>query len=273
MSPIRHVIMTRFNLATIGREEGYRRAEGWLEGRFGLFERYCLPTVAAQSCQDFDWIIYFDEATPGWARERALKAQRSRGFRACYTHLFGKEGWRNTVLDLVGDDRREALLTTTLDNDDGLAVDYVERVQQCALEWLSKVPVALNFTNGFVFRSPALYLHDHPSNAFVNLLEPYGSRLRTASGVRHMELATHMPVVQVQGAPAWLQVVHDHNVSNRIRGRRVPASKANGRFAADLLEIKDPHPLARGAERMLLSPARRTRDLAARLYRRIVPVH
>jgi len=262
--------MTRFNLATRGREEAFRRAEDWLEGRFELFERYCLPTLAAQTCQDFDWIIYFDDRTPQWARARVRQAQAIRRFHACYTPLFGADGWRRTVLDLVGEDRRDALLTSTLDNDDGLAIDYVQRVQDFASPFVGGPAVALNVEEGFVLRDRALFHHHHPSNAFVNLLEPYGRRLRTANAVRHMELASHVTVHQVPGPPGWLQVVHGSNVSNRIRGRRVPPQVAEGRFQPGFLHISEPDLVSLGLERLLLSPIRSLRDMAARVFRRFV---
>ncbi len=49
-----HLILTRFNLATPGRESAIRNRPGWLAERFDLFERICLPSVASQTCRDFN---------------------------------------------------------------------------------------------------------------------------------------------------------------------------------------------------------------------------
>ena len=59
-----HVILTRFNVATPGREAAFRNLPSWLENRFDLFERNCLPTVAGQTSRNFKWLVYFDPATP-----------------------------------------------------------------------------------------------------------------------------------------------------------------------------------------------------------------
>ena len=65
-----HVIMTRFNMPTPGRESHIRSRPGWLAGRFELFERYCLPSIAAQTTRDFHWVVYFDVETPPEFRAR-----------------------------------------------------------------------------------------------------------------------------------------------------------------------------------------------------------
>ncbi|MBY8850425.1 putative rhamnosyl transferase, partial [Saccharothrix sp. MB29] len=65
-----HVVLTRFNLPSVGAESVVRAQEGWLTKRVGLFERYCLPSVAAQTSSDFRWLIYFDPESPQWLKDR-----------------------------------------------------------------------------------------------------------------------------------------------------------------------------------------------------------
>ena len=43
-----HLIVTRFNLGMTD--------PVWLEHRFGLFERFTLPSIKAQTCQEFWWL-------------------------------------------------------------------------------------------------------------------------------------------------------------------------------------------------------------------------
>ena len=61
-----HVLLTRFNLPSKGHESLVRAQENWLKNRVMLFERYCLPSVLAQTCRSFSWIIYFDPESPVW---------------------------------------------------------------------------------------------------------------------------------------------------------------------------------------------------------------
>ena len=65
---MRHYILTRFNLRLwphnkVGEET---QTEEWLRRRVELFERYTLPSVVAQTCQDFVWIILIDWDSPQW---------------------------------------------------------------------------------------------------------------------------------------------------------------------------------------------------------------
>lgn len=71
-----------------------------------------------------------------------------------------------------------------------------------------------------------------------------------------------MPVRELAGDPGWLQVVHDSNVSNRIRGVLTdPGSYA--RLFPGLLDAVAPvTPGAIAADRMLRTPARGLRDAA-----------
>ncbi|QHL90118.1 hypothetical protein GVO57_03810 [Sphingomonas changnyeongensis] len=269
MADFVHVVMTRFNLATPGREASFRTQPDWLATRFDLFERYCLPGMAAQTEQDFAWMIFFDDQTPQAFKDRIEELRRIRPFIPFYTPLFPGDGWRDAVFARI-EARPPALLTTNLDNDDSLAVDFVARLQAAARAHLGGPACALNFTNGFVLSGERLYAHAHRSNAFTNLLEPFDTTARTAPAIPHMELARHLPVHQLDGPGAWLQVVHGGNVSNKIRGRRISCAEANGRFApAAIAQMRDPGMAETVAERLVGEPLRQARDGAIALARRL----
>jgi hypothetical protein len=276
MTPFRHVLLTRFNLATPGREAAIRNDPDWLRDRFHLFETYCLATVAAQTNQNFDWIVYFDEATPDEFRKRIETCRSVREFNAYFTPLFGADGWKRSVLELVADDPRSALLTTTLDNDDGLAIDFIERLQIEARRYLNQAPLAFNFQNGFTFKGGALYKHRHSSNAFRCVLEPYGNDLKTAPSFLHIEMARHFKLVQIAGAGGWLQVIHDRNVSNRVRGRRVRRDTAASRFPDTILQlVREPDTPDLLLHNLILDPFGRAFDRylsATRMVKRLLGI-
>src|ERR1700677_1263076 len=64
----KHVVLTQYFTRSIEDPGDLGRRLGniaeWLENRLVLFKRYCLPSVMAQSNQDFTWLLYFDETTP-----------------------------------------------------------------------------------------------------------------------------------------------------------------------------------------------------------------
>lgn len=67
-----HFIITRFNLNLYAQDKHDlpTRTDRWLEHRFEVFERYCLPSVAAQTSGNFTWLCLFDAATPESCRRR-----------------------------------------------------------------------------------------------------------------------------------------------------------------------------------------------------------
>jgi hypothetical protein len=227
----RHVMITRFNV--LYRDLAHTPAAGkgldasWLAERFDLFERYCLPSVLAQTSQDFIWLIYFNEATAPAFVERARRACAGRDnirlmFCDAYDHALVERDLRAELIP-----KPEWLLTTRLDNDDGLRRDFMKRVHD-NLRFSHRE--ALNFPNGIIYAGGKTYLHRDESNAFLSLIEPFED-FKTVLFVMHPDMVQLAPVRQIEGDPAWLQVVHDNNIRNRVRGWRVSVATALEGFA------------------------------------------
>lgn len=257
-----HVLMTRFNLATPGREAAIRNQPDWLAGRFDLFERFCLPSVASQSRRDFTWIIYFDKDTPAAYKDRIAALQREVPFEAYYTGLFPATGWPRSLAEVLGP-LPPVVLTSRLDNDDALAVDYMERTAAAARGRVPAPRMGIVVTEGFIRSETSAYRIAHPCNAFTSWLEQTGDEdeLLTAMGIMHMDAARFGPLVQVPGPGGWLQVVHGGNVSNKVRGRRVAPADLAGRVHPGALEGLVPASAAQIAlENGLVTPVRAGRD-------------
>lgn len=218
MSNIKHIILTRFNVASPGREEKIRLRSGWLDRRFQLFEDYCLPSVAYQTVSDFEWIIFFDAKTPSPYRKRIELLRERFPFSPEYTEIFEM---RN-VAPLIASRRNSEdwLLTTRLDSDDVLGMDFVHRVRH-GLKMQERQVV--NFLNGAILSLtdvPKLYLIQDRSNPFASLLERFNAEARTIWSERHVDLERMGRIEQIDAPPAWMQIVHGENVSNRVKGRR-----------------------------------------------------
>lgn len=280
-----HVLMTRFNMATPGREAAIRNQPDWLATRFQLFEEFCLPSVAAQSSRDFIWIIYFDKDTPQAFKDRIATLQREVRFEAYYTGLFPASGWPRSLVEVLGP-LPPVVLTSRLDNDDALAVDYMARTRAAAemhAPALAAGPVpptgprvGIVLTNGFIRSPSGAYAITHDCNAFTSWLERTENpdTLMTAMGIAHMEAASAGPLVQVPGPGGWLQVVHGGNVSNKVRGRRVSPEALRERFHSGALAGLAPATsTALALENGVFSPLRNGRDrligLAKGLRRRL----
>ncbi|QDP94594.1 hypothetical protein FOE78_00500 [Microlunatus elymi] len=258
---IDHVIITRFNLPSPGREQSIRSREGWLRRRVELFETYCEPSVVRQTSQDFHWLIYFDPDSPDW-----LKAWIERNDRR-FTPFFRTSVPHDALID---DLRRltgatgQILITTNLDNDDGLSPDFVARVQQSTSGTARR---AIYLTRGVIMHGHKLYLYRDRLNAFCSVSESWEAPV-TAWADWHNRLGRSMPVAQLTGAPGWLQVVHGGNVSNRVHGRRVALSKVAGLLPGTVPMPDDPGQIRCLAENLTLRPMRGVRTVVRSTIRR-----
>jgi hypothetical protein len=230
-----HVLVTRFNLPSQGHESLVRAQENWLKNRVELFERYCLPSVLAQECQRFSWIIYFDPHSPAWLLDWVRGHERQLHFRPHYREEV-------TGQDLIADIRAvlkhqlgAELLTTNLDNDDGLAVDFVSRLQGAVQ---ANDRAAIYIGDGLIRCGDALYRHFDPQNAFCSVRESWDKPV-TCWADWHNMLQRQMPVAVLRGNPGWLQVVHGGNVSNRVHGRRTDPARHGSAFPGLLDDLPE----------------------------------
>jgi hypothetical protein len=194
----------------------------WLESRFEIFRDICLPSVAAQSDHNFVWLLYFDLNTPPeyLGRVRDLLSPYPH-FRVVLCGAFDDEARAKSIRSELAADT-QWLLTTRLDNDDGWRRDFVERLH-AALRFDGRE--CLNFASGLIWSQGMTLLYRHPSNAFISMLEPVDG-FRTVWCVQHLELDRIASLRQIEAPPAFIQVIHTRNRSNKPRGMRVPRDKA-----------------------------------------------
>jgi hypothetical protein len=264
-----HVILTRFNVRWV--EDANAPSIGtdpvWLENRFALFERYCLPSILGQSRQNFTWLIFFDGDMPQPYRDRAaaLASLASR-----IVPIF----CGTLPIELVQESVRKALpqaprwlLTSRLDNDDGLHADFAATVQ--AAQRFEQAEV-LNCPTGVILRDSRAYRRRDPSNAFISLSEPFAGAKTVFSILRHVYASESYPLRQLTDAPMWLQVIHTSNVSNRVRGRRAPLAWAQPGFPplADAATVRAEAHAAILVENLTLYILRSLRDFATTSVRR-----
>lgn len=252
---VAHVLITRFNLPSPGAESVIRAREGWLVERIGLFERYTVPSVKAQSVP-VRWLVYIDPESPDWLIDR-LSPLATGGLLTLLPRMdVPKEQLLSDVDRAVGAGPSR-VITTNLDNDDGLAIDFSARLRSVAAA--STGSMALYVDNGLILTGDRVYLHRDSLNAFGSVVTDAPAQV-TAWEDWHNRLGRHMPVQHLQDAPAWLQVVHARNVSNRVRGRLVAASPYRPTFGHILDEAVDPPRRQLAMDGFVSRPLRQGRD-------------
>ncbi len=256
---MQHFILTRFNVASPGREAPIRNSPGWLSRRFDLFEDYCLPSMAAQSRSDFRWLIYFDDQTPEPFRHRISRAQEAVAFDAIFVGPFHAG---LAAVDVAARLQSESgrLITTRLDNDDAVSNDFLARVQGVAADLPDGT--IINFRKGVALSKGKLFAADDNSNPFTSLVEQ-AAAAKTIWAAPHTQLKTQFALEQVNVEPSWLQVVHGENVANRIKGRQLSSHDVLSRFTLGSgVSVRPTKALALVVDRLVTFPLRQLREIA-----------
>lgn len=231
--PYAHFLITLFNLALWPQDKAKAptRTREWLDSRCRLFERWCLPSVAAQQGARFRWLVMFDADTPHDVRARIEQWQKTcPAMEPCFFTAEEVSGFtgRSTgrQVRFINRAMRERMsgeekwiLTTNLDNDDALASDAMHRIEQ-AFEADRRQKV-ISLVNGLqLFPSEmAVMGMRYPHNHFLTLCEPVtaDSEAATVESMSHRQARRLYAIDDIGGAPGWIEVVHANNISNDLR--------------------------------------------------------
>lgn len=263
-SPAVHqLLLTRFNVRTKGTSYGPGQSPEWLEGRFDLFARYCAPSVAVQTQEEFDWIVFCDEDTEPETLER-IRAFDRRIRIALLTPYVGVPAGRTRPPDpteYVPADVRlvvpsygprpyvppdtEIVISSRLDSDDALSRHAVQRVRDHVDQFLETGHHRWvhNPMKGYKLDVVAnrLYAASMPGNPFLTLFERVVEDIPLVSPFTgsHTRMHERYPLYEDHGPRLWLQIIHGGNLSNSIRARSGDTEVAFDDFREDF-NIKVP---------------------------------
>jgi hypothetical protein len=167
----KHYILTRFNAGLysnpISVPPRLKNLDDWLKHRLILFEKFTLPSMMNQSCQNFSWMLLVDKLTP----EKFIYRIENFGYsniRICYTstdiysptisntQMWGIDTYEHSNLNII---------TTRIDNDDAFHVDFVKEIQR-------KYAKLVNESKPFIISFPLGYVIDLKVNQIIS----YGYR-------------------------------------------------------------------------------------------------
>lgn len=255
-----HVFLTRFNVASNQVERSILTDE-WLRERSALFERYTVPSVLAQPAEGRHWLIFLSPDSPDWLKQRMGELEDGAVAHPVYLdRALTPEHLRSLVREVTGLDSGR-VTTSNLDNDDGLSSGFLTQLRAVPV---GATPAVVTLTNGLVRGGDdAVFLQHDPTNAFSVVVDDVGSEeFAYCWSARHTELGRLMPALRVDGPPAWLQVVHGRNVSNRVRGRLTSPARHRAGFGTMLDDLPEPGRFAFVRDRLAASPVRQLREKA-----------
>lgn len=219
---MQHFILTRFNLLIFNKDkEGQKvRTASWLEHRFSLFEKYCLPSITSQTSKGFQWIVLFDSTTPERFKEKVDEYRKEcQQLVPVYVRpeggRFFAQIFRDEVVKRLKGNR---LITTYLDNDDALNIHFVEDIQRK----VASLPngTFITYDSGYQLFTDYNYVMRirYPRNHFMSAVESGDpSSVKTIYGYGSHYYIDKIPgayIEHVKNTPMWCEVIHEKNMGN-----------------------------------------------------------
>jgi len=199
---MKHFIITRF---------GYPKDYEHLEERIAMFNRFTLPSIKAQTSQNFEWLFLGDQLFDDMPRAIWFGKQPVEEGKLAPGHL--NHGYLNHIKTVT--QREDIVLMTRLDNDDILLPTFVEDIQKIA-----KVRGIIDFrgyrldishvtprAKPIQFYQDILY-HEGFTSPMITLVQT--NVVETVYRRNHAIMARHFPVTYIE-KPNWVQVVHSTN--------------------------------------------------------------
>jgi hypothetical protein len=222
-----HFIITRFNLKQsiweFDKYGGPVNNDSWLKDRFELFERYCFPSIKAQTNQNFTWLVYFDVDTPEnfKVKNNQLKNDFT-NFTPKYVVNFS--AFENELPKHINShlkDEEAYIITTRLDNDDCFHRNTVDVIQS---HFVPEHKTIIDLSNGLYLlmgKTNKLSVKNNVvSGPFISLVERVekSHEFLTVYDREHLLWINDATYINIRNGYYWLQIIHDRNLSNNLRG-------------------------------------------------------
>ena len=234
-----HYLITRFNIPVNNWNKDKAGNpvldDQWMQNRLELFAGYCVPTIANQSERNFIWRIYCDQQTrPPFLDEiRKLTAALPMVqlvLVSDFDHLL------NDLRELLAQVTTPFIITSRLDNDDGLGPHFISDVQKHFVEEDKRI---INFTKGVLYdhhRGVLNEIRDSRRNHYGSLIEKVNNEgeLITVVGYPHGIPPKDSSIDNVDTRFAWLKIIHERNMVSKTNG--IPLLQENIRAHFNLKE-------------------------------------
>jgi len=230
-----------------------------LRRRFAYFEQICLPSLAAQTDQDFTFVVLIGDTLPKRWRTRLKALRRKYPFlHICAVEPLGPLQATRRAFRAGASDAIPYVTGFRLDDDDALACDYIERLRGASdqilkIGWAdAETPVMIGYQSGLYWAlgEPDLPLYRfseaRPTVQGSALITPYDFQ-QNIFRWNHTHLAARVRCWTDPTPDMFVRSLHSDNDSTRsvpTRATQVKRGSANkllrNRFGLAPLRIR-PH--------------------------------
>lgn len=198
-----------------------------LDERFRLFEGFTLPSLRAQTDQDFTFLIVIGDDFPPERLEQLQALTADMPQVVIQAHPPGRH--RTVMAEALNSIRRRDRLCIQFrhDDDDAVAVHFVARlrrtVRQCFPLLLSSHVMAIDYTRGFNASGGPDGIAAQPVQrlflgvAFAVVVRP--DTELTVMNFTHFDIWKHMPTITRNDPNMWVRGANDFNDSGEALAR------------------------------------------------------
>ncbi|MGI5069714.1 hypothetical protein HRO26_00970 [Treponema pectinovorum] len=116
-------------------------------------------------------------------------------------------------------DETEVLVTSRIDNDDSVNINFVKTIQE-KLQEINDTDYILNFLYGYQkdLNKGLLQKYYYPNNHFSTYVSRYNKNYNdTVYTWEHGRIFLYKKVINIKTFPMWIEYIHKTNVVNRLR--------------------------------------------------------
>jgi hypothetical protein len=223
-----HLLLTRFNLQYPYQDE-YICDDNWHQHRFSLFYNYCLPSVLNQTNSEFLWIILFNKSLREKYRSFIEDVQYQIN-RVHFLYVRPGQDYREELFKFINNEiKTEVLITTRVDNDDIISIGYIKEIQDVFQNFINNeacLPCLVNAGNGYQaelnFPYRIVNVEGYSYSPFLSLISDKNNEgyFNTVVDKSHHLWDNSIATIEI-GKKAWIQIIHQNNLSNHISSKRL----------------------------------------------------
>lgn len=246
MKHFKHIVITRFNLPNRWNKDKFGNVvlnKTWLEDRYKLFEKYCLPSIKNQTNQNFEWWVYFDENISSFYKNKNEEIFLNyKKFVPKYEVSYDdfEMNMPKELYEMAKYENIDFLITTRLDNDDMLAKDTISLIQdKTKFNALSLLEIPFGYTLELSKKKSRLRKVKSYKNPFISLVEKVDLE-NQVKGVFHYQHNQWKDIYSqiISNKEQWIQIIHNKNVSNSSAGVEVLNNKIFEQFGFNCTDLK-----------------------------------
>lgn len=205
-------------------------AEERLEERFRLFETVAIPCMRAQTNEDWEMIIVIGPSLPPHYRDRLHDIVADIPQISIQSH--NPRPQREVMKEILNKARKDPskpCLQFRYDDDDAVAIDFIERLREAATDCASlnaKHPiVGYDWSVGYAaqFSEDGIVAKQIQAKQYVAALGVHirGGSPFTIMNFAHTKLDQFMPMVSFSGKPMWIESYNGYNDSAASQRRPI----------------------------------------------------